>query len=109
MLWTGGVMDTAFVNETMGMQPDLTETLVQQLGWQPNANPFSKNLFGKASYAFYFNPNGYGFISPELSYSYNIEKEKTEVFHVADERKKDSVLKFPEAFVQYLHTDFQKR
>ena len=109
MLWTGGVMDTAFVNETMGMQPDLTETLVQQLGWLPNANPFSKNLFGNTSYAFYFNPNGYGFVSPELSYSYNVETEKTDILYVADENKKDSLLQFSRSFVQYLHIDFQKR
>ena len=109
MLWIGGVIDTAFVNETIGMQPDLTTTLVQQLGWQPKANPFSKNLFGNSSYSFFFNPNGYGFVSPELSYSYNIETDKTEVFYVTNEHKKDSLFKFSEAFVQFLSVDFQKR
>jgi len=109
MLWIGGIIDTAFVNETIGMQTDLTETLVQQLGWKPNSNSFSKNLLGKKSYAFYFNTEGFGFISPELSYYNDIETNKTEFFYVKNEQKKDSLLRFSESFVQFLHHDFKKR
>jgi phosphoglycerol transferase MdoB-like AlkP superfamily enzyme len=109
MLWLGGVIDTSFVNETIGMQTDLTETLVQQLGWKPNINSFSKNLFGKKSYAFYFNTEGFGFISPELSYYNDIEENKIDFFYMEDERKKDSLMRFSESFVQYLHHDFKKR
>jgi phosphoglycerol transferase MdoB-like AlkP superfamily enzyme len=109
MLWIGGVIDTAFVHETMGMQPDLSTTLVQQLGWKPNANPFSKNLFGSAAYALYFNTNGYGFISPDLAYYNNLEAHKIDLFYVNNEQKKDSLLRFSEAFVQFLHADFKRR
>ena len=109
MLWMGGVIDTSFVNKTIGMQTDLTKTLVQQLGWKPNPNPFSKNLFGYKSYAFYFNTEGFGFISPELSYFNDTETNKTEFFYVKNEQKKDSLLRFSESFVQYLHHDFKKR
>ena len=109
MLWLGGVIDTTFVNETVGMQTDLTTTLVQQLGWQPNPNPFAKNLFGNRSYAFYFNTEGYGFTSPELAYYNDIETNKREFFHITDERNKDSLVRFSEAFVQWLHRDFKKR
>jgi phosphoglycerol transferase MdoB-like AlkP superfamily enzyme len=109
MLWTGGVIDTAFVNETTGMQTDLTATLAQQLGWKPQPNPFSKNLFGTSSYAFYFNTTGYGFVAPDLAYSYHTETNKTEYFYIKNEHTKDSVLRFSKAFVQYLHTDFRER
>jgi len=109
MLWIGGVIDTAFVNENIGMQIDLTKTLVQQLGWKPNRNPFSKNLFGDKSYAFYFNTEGFGFISPELAYYNDVETNQTQIFYIKNEQKKDSLLRFSESFVQYLHTDFKNR
>jgi len=109
MLWMGGVIDTAFVNETIGMQTDLTETLVQQLGWKPNTNPFSKNLFGKKSFAFYFNTEGFGFLSPELSYYNDTEQNMISNFYNENEQKKDSLMRFSESFVQYLHYDFKKR
>ena len=109
MLWIGGVVDTSFVNENIGMQTDLTKTLVQQLGWKPNPNPFAKNLFGNKSYSFYFNTEGFGFISPELSYYNDLEMNKTTFFYMNNEQKKDSLLRFSESFVQYLHQDFKKR
>ena len=107
MLWLGGVIDTSFVNETIGMQTDLTETLVQQLGWKSNANLFSKNLFGKKSYSFYFNTEGFGFISPELSYYNDMEMNEKTFFYINNEQKKDSLMRFSESFVQYLHYDFK--
>jgi phosphoglycerol transferase MdoB-like AlkP superfamily enzyme len=109
MLWIGGVIDTSFVNENIGMQSDLTAMLVQQLGWKHHTNPFSKNLFGNNSYAFYFNTNGYGFLSPDLAYYNDTEANRMEYFYITNEQKKDSLLQFSEAFVQFLHADFKKR
>ena len=109
MLWMGGVIDTSFVNETMGMQTDLTPTLVQQLGWKPNTNPFSKNLFGNRAYSFYFTTEGFGFASPELAYYNDTETNKVDFFYITDEQKRDSLLQFSKSFVQYLHHDFRKR
>jgi len=109
MLWVGGVIDTAFVCENIGMQPDVTATLVQQLGWKHNTNPFSKNIFENFGYAFYFNVNGYGFSSPELAYYNDTEANKKEFFYVTNEHEKDSLLQFSKAFVQFLHADFKKR
>ena len=109
MLWVGGVIDTAFVNETIGMQPDLTPTLVQQLGWNPNPNPFSKNLFGNQAHAFFFNTDGYGFISPDFAYYHNVETNQRSDIYLTNEQRKDSLLRFSEAFVQYLYRDFRKR
>ena len=109
MLWMGGAIDTTFVNENIGMQTDLTATLIQQLGWQHNPTPFSKNLFGKASHAFYFNTNGYGFLSPELAYYYDVETSQINYFYETTEQKKDSLLNFSKAFMQYLYSDFKKR
>jgi phosphoglycerol transferase MdoB-like AlkP superfamily enzyme len=109
MLWIGGVIDTSFVNENIGNQTDLTATLVQQLGWNYTSNPFSKNLFGKSSFAFYFNPNGYGFISQELGYYNDIDVDRIDFLYGNPTQKKDSLLQFSKAFVQYLHSDFKKR
>jgi len=109
MLWIGGVVDTSFVNENIGMQTDVTTTLIQQLEWKQNRNSFSKNLFGKSSYAFYFNTNGYGFVSSELTYFNDTETNKIEYFNIKNEQKKDSLLKFSKAYVQFLHEDFKKR
>lgn len=109
LLWIGGVIDTSFVNENIGMQTDLTATLVQQLGWKPNLNPFSKNLFGNLSYAFYYNTSGYGFVSPDLTCFNDRDTKQIYYLNVANEQKKDSLLRFSEAFVQYLYTDFKKR
>jgi phosphoglycerol transferase MdoB-like AlkP superfamily enzyme len=109
MLWTGGVIDTSFVNGNIGNQTDLTATLVQQLGWNHYANPFSKNLFGKNSFAFYFNTNGYGFIASELGYYNDTDTDRIDFLYGNDKKKKDSLMKFSKAFVQYLHTDFKKR
>jgi len=109
MLWIGGVIDTSFVNDNIGMQTDLTETLVQQLGWQSNTNPFSKNMFGNKSYAFYFNTEGFGFISPEMAYYHDLDMNETTYFYTKNEQKKDSLLRFSESFVQFLHHDFRKR
>jgi len=97
------------VNNNIGMQTDLTATLIQQLGWKPNDNPFSKNLFQDYSFALYFNTSGYGFISPSLVYYNYIDADKFEFFVMKDEQKKDSLLQFSKAFVQYLHKDFKWR
>jgi len=109
MLWIGGTIDTVFVNDKIGMQTDLTETLIQQLGWKPNPNPFSKNLFGKSSFAFYFNPDGYGFVSPELAYFNDIETKQLNYIYNTIAQQEDSLLLFSKAFVQYLYTDFKRR
>jgi phosphoglycerol transferase MdoB-like AlkP superfamily enzyme len=109
MLWTGGAVDTSFVNEKTGMQTDLSVTLVQQLGWTANPNPFSKNLFGKKEYAFYFNPNGYGFSAPNFGYYYDLEVNHIDFFNDNKFQKNDSLLYFSKAFVQYLHFDFQQK
>jgi len=109
MLWIGGVIDTVFVTENFGMQTDLTPTLVQQLGWKPNPNPFAKNLFGNQSYAFYFNPEGYGFLSPEFAYFHDAETNQRNTWYISNEQRKDSLIRFSEAFAQYLNMDFRKR
>ena len=109
MLWIGGVVDTAFVNENIGMQTDLTATLVHQLGWKHKANPFSVNLFGNTSRALFFNTNGYGFVSKDLAYYYNTEVNTIDFYYDTNEQTRDSVLQFSKAFVQFLQADFKGR
>jgi len=116
MLWIGGVIDTNFINPTVGMQTDLLATLTQQMGWE-HSQPtyFSKNLFGKTGFAFYFNSKGYGFVSEPYSFFQNIETKQTNNFYqphsysIANKAEQDSLFSFSKAFVQYLHNDFRKR
>jgi len=116
MLWIGGVVDTVFTNSTIGMQTDLLATLTHQMGWElPHPTYFSKNLFGKTGFAFYFNSKGYGFVSEPYTFFQNIETKKINNFHqshtptLVKEIEHDSIFSFPKAFVQYLHSDFKKR
>ena len=115
MLWIGGVVDSAFTHSTIGMQTDLFATLMQQMGWKlPYSTYFSKNMFGKNGFAFYFNSKGYGFVSEDVTFFQNIETKQMNYFYhldsflLANEKKQDSLLSFPKAFVQYLHNDFNK-
>ena len=110
MLWIGGVVDTVFTHPTVGMQTDLFPTLTQQMGWKvPRSTCFSKNLFGKTGFAFYFNSKGYGFVSEHCAFFQNIETKQMNEFYCLSPTRQDSSITFSKAFVQYLHHDFNRR
>jgi phosphoglycerol transferase MdoB-like AlkP superfamily enzyme len=109
MLWIGGAVDTAFVNDHIGMQTDLSPTLVRQMGWKPKPSPFAKNLFGNRQYAFFYRDEGWGFLSPEVGYYHDLETAQLKFYYGSDAPKKDSLMRFANGFTQYLHDDFLKR
>lgn len=109
MLWLGGAVDKAMVVKNIGMQTDLTPTLVQQMGWKPNPSYFAKNIFGPRQYAFYFHDEGWGFVCPEIACFTNLESGKLHYFYGASNGKRDSLMRFARGFTQFLHDDFLRK
>lgn len=109
LLWIGGVIDTAFVSNNISMQTDLSSTLIQQMGWKPTPSYFSKNIFGSRQYAFYYRPEGWGFISPETGFFMNLESEKQQYFYGEQSPVIDSLNAFSKSFTQFLHDDFLRK
>ncbi len=109
LLWIGGVVDTSFVCGNICMQTDLSSTLIQQLGWEPDASFFSKNIFSSRQYAFYLRDEGWGFLSPETGFFMNLESGKQSFFYGEDDPSTDSLTIFSKSFVQFLHNDFLKK
>ena len=108
LLWTGGVVDTNFVCKNIAMQNDLGPTLVQQMGWKDKMPKFSKNIFSKKNYAFYFRNEGWGFVSPSLIMFDNMNSKTKHLFFLKSNQKTDSLINFAKAYIQYLHDDFSK-
>lgn len=109
LLWFGGVIDTAFVSPNIAMQTDLSTTLIQQLGWEPEPSFFSKNIFGSRQYAFFIRDAGWGFLSPETGFFMNLESGKRKFYYGEGYAGLDSLTRFSESYVQYLHSDFLKK
>jgi phosphoglycerol transferase MdoB-like AlkP superfamily enzyme len=109
MVWIGGVVDTAFVSDNIAMQPDLSSTLIQQLGWNPKPSFFSKNIFGSKQYAFFLHDGGWGFLSPETGFFMDIESGKQQFFYGKESISTDSLMRFSKSYIQFLHGDFLKR
>jgi phosphoglycerol transferase MdoB-like AlkP superfamily enzyme len=109
LLWIGGVIDTTFVNTNIAMQTDLSSTLIQQMGWKPNPNFFSKSIFGSKQYAFFFRDEGWGFLSPETGFFMNLESRKQQFYYGEQSTERDSLTNFSKSYTQYLHDDFRRK
>lgn len=108
LIWIGGVIDTSFVCTNIAMQNDFGPTLVQQMGLNDTIPKFSKNIFGKRHYAFYFRDIGWGFVAPGINLFENINEGTEKIFLKETDDDWDSQLVFAKAYVQYLHDDFRK-
>jgi phosphoglycerol transferase MdoB-like AlkP superfamily enzyme len=67
MLWLGGALNTSpNVNQRIGSQTDLANTLLHQMDIYTQKFPFSKDLMNPESvpFAYYSFNNGFGFIKP---------------------------------------------
>lgn len=109
LLLIGGAVDTTFVSDHIGMQTDLSATLVHQMGWKHKPSYFSKNLFGSNEYAFYFRNDGWGFAAPEAAFYMNMESGEQNFFYGEHAASKDSITQYAKAFTQFLHQDFMAK
>jgi len=109
LIWLGGVIDSSFEVKNIGSQTDVGSTLVQQMGWKPKPSYFSKNLFGKTQYAFFYNIDGWGYVDPKVSFYMNMDSKKQQFFYGEKAPNKNAVVHSAEAYTQFLHTDFLKK
>lgn len=108
MIWTGGAVTDTLTIDNICSQTDLGTTLAQQLGLERErpASPLLKNFFSQDHFAFYFRKEGWGVISPEMALYRDIDNDVDTYFYGENCPFRDSVLRFAESYVQYLHDDF---
>jgi phosphoglycerol transferase MdoB-like AlkP superfamily enzyme len=109
LIWIGGVVDKAMKVENIGSQTDVGTTLLQQLGWDSKTSCFAKNLFAKKDYAFFYNIDGWGYVSPAVAFYTNAETNNRRFYYGQNEKTTASTLKKAQAYTQYLHQDFINR
>lgn len=103
LIMIGGVVPENLVIERFGNQNDLGPMLLKQLGRKHKPDLLSKDFLVDGSYAFYFRQEGWGFVSPDMSWFYNVNTRMQDFFYNYTPAKTDSVEHFAKAYVQYLH------
>ena len=107
LIWSGGVVDSLQRIETITMQSDLSASLVNQLGWESDPSPFSKDFFRSRPFAFYMLDSGWGYVTPEGNFYF--DQNLGEFVSRPKEDGKTVDLEFPKAYMQVLHDDFINR
>lgn len=103
LILLGGVVKDAFISDRIGNHNDLAPMLVKQLGWEHKPDLLSKDFLVDDSYAFYFQGEGWGFMSPDMGWFMNTNTRKQDFIYNYAPEKVDSVMNFAKAYVQYLH------
>lgn len=106
MLWTGGAIEAPREIAKIGSQTDLCATLLGQLGMAHDEFLFSKDLAAPEirEYAFYTFSNGFGFVTPDQSVSFDCSAEKTLL-----EQGAGQGLRLGQAYLQTLFDDLEGR
>ncbi|MDR0966720.1 MAG: LTA synthase family protein [Myxococcales bacterium] len=108
MLWTGGAIASPERIASIGSQTDLCATLLAQLGFPHTEFPFSKDLLAPhgPEYAFYTFSNGFGFVEPALTTSFDCGAGKS-LLSEGDETGQG--LLRGQAYLQTLYDDLEGR
>lgn len=77
--------------------------LLKQLGMNHKADVLLKDFLTDGNYAFYFRQEGWGFVSLEMGWFYNVDTKIQDFFYNNSQETTDSVMQFAKAYVQYLH------
>ncbi|MBP5135811.1 MAG: LTA synthase family protein [Paludibacteraceae bacterium] len=114
MIWTGGVVKESRFVDKICSQTDLYATLREQLRFSSplpeGTDCYSHCMFDSVrEFAFFFRPDGWGFVSPEQAFYSNIDNGQRSYIFQKDGVANDSIVHFAEAYAQYLHNDFIKR
>jgi phosphoglycerol transferase MdoB-like AlkP superfamily enzyme len=107
MLWLGGALakqDTTI--ETFGIQTDISNTLLRQVGSGSNDFTFSKNLMAAdvKSFALYIFNNGFGYVSPTHENIYDFDLQ-----NYLKKEGDETELPFGKAYMQKLFHDYNAR
>jgi phosphoglycerol transferase MdoB-like AlkP superfamily enzyme len=112
MLWYGNVLKDEFKGvqyDITGSHVDIPKTLLSQLNGNTSLFTWGKNMFNpyqnRKQYAYYEIPKGFGWITPEVSYTYSSER-KDFYYFIGDESKKDSLLFTGKAYMQTLFNTY---
>jgi phosphoglycerol transferase MdoB-like AlkP superfamily enzyme len=103
LIMIGGVVQQHRICEQYGNQNDLGPMLLKQLGLEHKPDVLSKDFLVDGNYAFYFRQEGWGFVSPDMAWFYNVDTRMQDFFYNRTPEKTDSVVHFAQAYVQYLH------
>lgn len=106
MIWLGGALDTTgiIVDKYMN-QCDLPLLLCNQLEVDGGDFTFSKDvLTGSPEFAIYAYNNGYGFVTENEQFTYDLESSK-----LSDSEVCDSIVMQSQAFLQTLLHDFNQK
>lgn len=110
MIWLGGALAKKGEVTHISQQTDLGYTLARLLDLKGfEANPFQKDMLTGPEYALYFRSEGWGIVTPDARLFRNLDTGKDYWEKGELDGRKDSVLRFGEAYTQYLHNDFIKR
>ena len=106
MLWVGNVLKKEFrgtVCDGIGSHVDMPETLLSQLNYNTDLFKWGKNMFNPYStkFVYYEIVRGFGWISPQGSYTYSTDRGDFHYF-TGDESKKDTLLLTGKAYIQKL-------
>ena len=103
LILIGGVIKENRICERYGNHNDFGPMLLKQLGMKHKPDVLSKDFLVDGNYAFYFRPEGWGFVSPDMGWFYNVDTKMQDFFYNNAPEKTDSVMQFAKAYVQYLH------
>jgi phosphoglycerol transferase MdoB-like AlkP superfamily enzyme len=105
LILLGGVIKENKLIERFGNHNDFGPMLLKQLGHTPKKDMLSKDFLVDGNYAFYFRQEGWGYMSPEMGWFYNVDTQMQDFFYNNAPEKTDSLMRFAKAYVQYLHSD----
>ena len=107
MLWLGGALDHVRKIHRTGNQTDLANTLLSQLSLPSVEFTFSKNLLSESvtPFSVYTFNNGYGYISPNGSFTYDYDLKNYIDVSSATEHDFQSA----KSYLQQLFKDYNKR
>ncbi len=105
LILLGGVIKEHQLIERFGNHNDFGPMLLKQLGRTPKEDVLSKDFLVDGNYAFYFRQEGWAYLSPEMAWFYNTDTQMQDVFYNTVPEKTDSVMRFAQAYVQFLHSN----
>ncbi len=106
MIWLGGALNqTDTVISKVLNQSDIPTLICDQLGISNSEFTFGKDvLSGSPEFAIYAYNNGYGFVTENEQFTYDLESSK-----LSDSEVCDSIVMQSQAFLQTLLHDFNQK